>query len=144
MNGQTKLLAAVVAVMLATPVPVARAAPGQVTNTVNVRSGPGFHHHVVAQLPAGQIVDVSGCQNGWCLVALGGGFGWIKTRIVLTPPAVIGAPGATAYAGAVPLTAYRRAAVALGALGPAPPLYGRTRYTPWGLAYRRGIDMTPY
>jgi uncharacterized protein YraI len=47
---------------------LAAAAPARVTSDLNVRSGEGTGYPVVAVMPAGSVVDVSGCGDGWCFV----------------------------------------------------------------------------
>ena len=50
------------------------AAPARVETDLNVRSGEGTGYPVVATMPAGATVDVSGCGDGWCYVRDYGGF----------------------------------------------------------------------
>jgi len=58
---------------------VASASPFAAAATnVNVRSGPGAGHGVVAVLPRGEVIEVDGCRGEWCLVVYGGGWtGWV-------------------------------------------------------------------
>lgn len=53
---------------------LAAAAPAVVATDLNVRSGEGTGFPVVAVMPAGTVVDVRGCGNGWCYVSEYGGF----------------------------------------------------------------------
>jgi uncharacterized protein YraI len=53
---------------------VAAAAPARVATDLNVRSGEGTGYPVVAVMPAGSVVDVTGCADGWCFVGDYGGF----------------------------------------------------------------------
>lgn len=60
-----------------------------ITDTVNVRSGPGTNYAVIGSLPAGARVSVGGCTGNWCRV----GGGWVSasfiagggTSVVVTP-----------------------------------------------------------
>jgi uncharacterized protein YraI len=47
---------------------LAAAAPARVVTDLNVRSGEGTGYPVVAVMPAGAVVDVTGCGDGWCFV----------------------------------------------------------------------------
>ena len=53
---------------------LAAAAPARVATDLNVRSGEGTGYPVVAVMPAGEVVEVSGCGDGWCFVRDYGGF----------------------------------------------------------------------
>ncbi|MEO5807294.1 SH3 domain-containing protein [Devosia sp.] len=64
---------------------MAMAAPGQITSNVNVRNGPGTQYGVVGVLPAGQMVDVSQCDSGWCYVSSNGGAGWVSATFLAKP-----------------------------------------------------------
>lgn len=53
----------------------------QSTTSLNVRSGPSRHHHVVDVLYPGEHVDVETCrQNGWCFINHRGHDGWVSAR----------------------------------------------------------------
>jgi uncharacterized protein YraI len=79
---------------------VAGAATAQVETDLNVRAGQGTGHPVIAVMPAGQTVEVSGCGDGWCYVHDYGGYasaaylGTYGTAYVVpaAPPAVYVAP----------------------------------------------------
>jgi len=62
--------------MLALSSGFAAAAPAVVQNDVNLRAGPGVEFPVIAAMPAGARVDVTGCQGSWCQVAFNGATGW--------------------------------------------------------------------
>jgi len=47
-------------------------------SAVNVRSGPGASYGVVGHLYAGEEVDVTACQSGWCAVQSAGPSGWVS------------------------------------------------------------------
>jgi hypothetical protein len=54
----------------------AAAAPALATNNVNMRQGPGTNYPIVATIPGGSTVDVSGCQGQWCAVVWHGQTGY--------------------------------------------------------------------
>ena len=53
---------------------VAAAYPAVAVTDLNVRSGQGTGFPVIAVLPRGSTVDVTGCGDGWCYVRNYGGF----------------------------------------------------------------------
>jgi uncharacterized protein YraI len=53
---------------------MAAAAPARVATDLNVRAGQGTGYPVVSVMPAGAIVDVRGCGDGWCYVPEYGGY----------------------------------------------------------------------
>lgn len=99
---------------------MAFAAPAEVTNDLNMRTGPGTNYGVVTVVPDGDTVDILNCDGGWCRVRYAGRTGWVsasylddgvaaapRRRIIVeeepiyVPPAVYGAPllfGAPYYA----------------------------------------------
>ncbi len=56
--------------------PSAQAAPALATNAVNLRQGPGTNFPIVATIPGGSQVDVSGCRGQWCAVTWQGRTGY--------------------------------------------------------------------
>jgi len=60
--------------LAALPLPVF--ADATALTTLNVRSGPGAGHRVVDVLHRGEVVDVVGCQPGWCYVHTTRAGGW--------------------------------------------------------------------
>ena len=64
----------------------ASAEPAKVTSSVNVRSGPGTSYSIVAKAKAGEIVDVKGCQSGWCYIEKSGPDGWVSGRYLTRAP----------------------------------------------------------
>ena len=58
---------------------IARAAPGFVTQGMNLRAGPSIDYPLVAQLPQGTPTEIFGCLAGWswCDVATEGVRGWV-------------------------------------------------------------------
>lgn len=62
-------------------VSAAAATEAKATTALNVRSGPGVHHHVVDVLHRGERVHVDHCRsNGWCYVTHHGHNGWASSR----------------------------------------------------------------
>lgn len=112
---KTKYLASFVAALLLPLAPAAAfAAAATAAATVNVRSGPDASYGVVAQLQAGQAVDISKCQGRFCYISFGNASGWVAanylTRDAVSRPAIAPAPR---VAGASPLPpAYATAPVA--------------------------------
>jgi uncharacterized protein YraI len=88
---------------------LAMAAPARVATDLNVRSGEGTGYPVIAVMPAGAVVDVSGCGDGWCYVRDYRGFAsasyldvggtaYIAPRTTyVAPPAVVVSPGYRYY-----------------------------------------------
>ncbi len=54
------------------------AAPATATLALNVRSGPGIKYSVIDTLKAGQQVNSTGCENGWCYIVKPGPNGWVS------------------------------------------------------------------
>jgi uncharacterized protein YraI len=98
MTNPKKLICAVSLLMLSAG--VAGAATAQVETDLNVRAGQGTAHPVIAVMPAGQTVEVSGCGDGWCYVHDYGGYAsatYLDTYstayvVPAAPPAVYVAP----------------------------------------------------
>jgi uncharacterized protein YraI len=44
----------------------ALAKPAYVLTTVNLRSGAGTNNEIVTKIPAGSLIEVNTCTNGWC------------------------------------------------------------------------------
>jgi uncharacterized protein YraI len=60
----------------------AAAAPAYVPSAVNLRQGSGTGSEIVAKIPAGSLVDVGTCTEGWCEVEWQGKKGFaIETAI---------------------------------------------------------------
>jgi uncharacterized protein YraI len=91
MSIRNSLLGAAGFLLLSTG--IAAAAPAQVMTDLNVRAGQGTNYPVIGVLPAGSVVDVSGCGDGWCYVRGAGGF---ASAAYLNP-----AGGPYAYSGPV-------------------------------------------
>lgn len=103
MNSSKRIGCAAAALVLSTGIAIA--APARVETDLNVRSGEGTGFPVIAVMPAGATVDVSGCADGWCYVSDYNGFasadylniaGWAYTApapaYVAPPVAVLPAP----------------------------------------------------
>jgi len=72
---------------------LASAATSAATTTVNIRSGAGTSHAVVAELVKGQRVDTAGrSRNGWVAVELGSARAYVATRYLRTGGAMPAAP----------------------------------------------------
>jgi uncharacterized protein YraI len=67
-----KFMGAAAALVLAAG--AAAASPAVVSTDLNVRAGQGTQYPPIAVMPAGSVVDVTGCSNGWCYVRDYGGF----------------------------------------------------------------------
>lgn len=79
MKPITTLIAAVAAVVtLVFSTAAALAVPAQATGAVNVRTGPSTSYAIVDQLYAGEAVDVTQCQSGWCYIQHTGADGWVS------------------------------------------------------------------
>jgi uncharacterized protein YraI len=89
--------------ILALSAGAAAAATARVETDLNVRSGQGTGYPVIAVMPAGAIVDVSNCGDGWCYVRDYGGFAsasyldragvvYGSTTYVAPPAVVVGPP----------------------------------------------------
>ena len=57
---------------------------GVTRGSVNMRSGPGTNHGVIAVVPRGAGVDVHDCvtKRGWCRIEWRGRSGWIAQRLL--------------------------------------------------------------
>lgn len=91
------------------------------THALNLRSGPGLGHRVVAAMPAGARVNVGPCSGSWCRVSWRGTQGWASARY-------IGSGSAAPYAG--PRREARREARADRTDGKFPVNLTRV-YEPW-------------
>lgn len=60
----------------------AMAYPAQVSQDLNMRTGPGTNYQVLGVLPGGAIVDVEGCRGSWCRVEYRGRQGWTSARFL--------------------------------------------------------------
>jgi uncharacterized protein YraI len=58
------------------------AAPATIEHSARLRSGPSTSHRVVATLPRGTTVDLSGCRGGWCEVASRGRRGYVAEDLL--------------------------------------------------------------
>jgi uncharacterized protein YraI len=76
----------------------ALAYPAQVSQDLNLRSGPGTNYRILGSMPGGAIVDVEGCRGGWCRVDYRGREGWASARYLGEPRQVRRGPPAHAPA----------------------------------------------
>jgi len=60
------------------PISASYAAPATATIALNVRSGPGINYSVVDTLEAGQQVNSTKCEAGWCYIVKPGPDGWVS------------------------------------------------------------------
>ncbi|VAW22100.1 hypothetical protein MNBD_ALPHA11-1941 [hydrothermal vent metagenome] len=74
------------------------AVPATATSAVNVRSGPGVSFGKIDALHAGQAVNVTECQGGWCYVEKAGPDGWVSGNYLQAAEAAPAAPAAPAAA----------------------------------------------
>lgn len=72
-----RILAASCGLLLAAS---AWAVPVETTTGLNLRAGPGVGYRVIATMPAGEVVDLRGCDGVWCVVAYRGRLGWASGR----------------------------------------------------------------
>jgi hypothetical protein len=69
--------AALTASLVALSAAGAIAAPGVVNTTVNLRQGPATTAPILAKIPGGSPVDVTGCSGEWCQVGFAGKAGYV-------------------------------------------------------------------
>jgi uncharacterized protein YraI len=69
-------IATCAAALMALSAQCAQAEPALATNNVNMRQGPGTNYPVIATIPGGSTVEVSGCQGEWCSVSWHGQSGY--------------------------------------------------------------------
>ncbi len=74
----TKL--ALISTFAATMATQAFAIDASATTAVNVRAGPSTGYSVVDALYSGEVVQVAGCQNGWCSISHNGPDGWVSAN----------------------------------------------------------------
>jgi len=72
------------AIIAATGVTAAQAAPGYSTANVNMRTGPNTDFPSVGIIPEGDPIDVQGClrDESWCDVRWGDNRGWVYSEYV--------------------------------------------------------------
>jgi len=76
------------------------AVPATATSAVNVRSGPGVSFGKIDALHAGQAVNVTECQGGWCYVEKAGPDGWVSGNYLQAAEAAPAAPAPAAPSAA--------------------------------------------
>lgn len=57
------------------------AAPGNVTDDVNMRTGPSTGYPVITTITAGAPIEVFECE-GWCRVGFGGTYGYVSANYI--------------------------------------------------------------
>ncbi len=99
------------------------AVPATATSAVNVRSGPGVSFGKIDALHAGQAVNVTECQGGWCYVEKAGPDGWVSGNYLQAAEAAPAAPAAPAANDAAAAAAINVFGTILGAIinNSAPP-----------------------
>ena len=70
--------------LLATASP-AFASPGQISWTTWFRIGPGRNYAVRDEISNGTVLEVLGCENGWCQVVWGNRTGYVESDVVVQP-----------------------------------------------------------
>jgi uncharacterized protein YraI len=63
--------------LLGLSVAAAAAAPGRVFSNTNLRQGPGTTFGVVAVVPGGTVLEVTGCSGEWCTANWQGRVGYM-------------------------------------------------------------------
>jgi len=80
------------ALVLGLALPAAAQAPQSVvtTSNLNMRSGPGTQHPVVAWVPKGTWIQAFGCTNpvAWCQTTFNGTHGWVSANHINPRPTV--------------------------------------------------------
>jgi uncharacterized protein YraI len=102
MIGSKRMAWAAALLLLSTG--IAAAVPAQVARDLNVRAGEGTGYPVIATMPAGATVNVTGCGDGWCFVHDYGGYAsaaylefggsaYVAPPVYVAPPAAVVVPG---------------------------------------------------
>jgi uncharacterized protein YraI len=79
-------LAGLATVLLGLSAVAAAAGPARVASNTNLRQGPGTNHGVVAVVPGGSVVEVTGCSGEWCAANWQGRVGYmIATHLDMQP-----------------------------------------------------------
>ena len=82
MNAGSLRAAAALLAVFALPAGSLAATAYSVGGTVNMRTGPGTHYPVIAQIPSGSRIDVVACLQdySWCDTVVADLRGWVSTR----------------------------------------------------------------
>ena len=67
------------------PTVAALAAPGEAISAVNVRDEGSIDGDIVDVLTAGEEVEVTECEDGWCFVTHSGPDGWVSANYLTAP-----------------------------------------------------------
>jgi uncharacterized protein YraI len=77
-------LAGLATLLLGLSTAAASASPARVASNTNLRQGPGTTFGVVAVVPGGSVVEVTGCSGEWCTANWHGRVGYmIQTHLDL-------------------------------------------------------------
>ena len=113
----------------------ALAVPAVATSAVNVRSGPSTAYAIVDTLHAGQAVEVTNCQGGWCYVEKPGPDGWVSGNYLQATQAPDPDPGHNDAAAAAAINAFGNIAGAVIGNMVTPP-------TPPQICFYNGANYT--
>ncbi len=83
------LIAAITMLTAALP---AAASPGEITWTTWFRIGPGRNYAVRDEIPNDTVVEVVGCNGGWCQVVYGNRTGYVESDTVAQPVQAVTPP----------------------------------------------------
>jgi hypothetical protein len=123
------------------------AAPVQVLDYLNLRSGPGFYYSVIEIIPAGWFIDAGGCVGRWCQVNVNGIVGYADINFLsFGGPPVVGAvvpPPPVVAAAPPPVVAAEPPPPAVAAVPP-PYYYPYPGYYDPYYAYSNGYAGAPY
>lgn len=125
---------------------LALAAPAEVTNDLNMRTGPGTNYGVITVVPGGDVVDVIDCEGSWCRVRYGGRNGWVSASY-LGDTAVASAPRRRVIVEEEPVYVAPPVVVGSPYLYGEPYGYGPRRYYQgqyYGPRYDRRFDRQVY
>jgi Bacterial SH3 domain len=100
---------------------VAALAVGAVAKSaVNVRTGPGVGFNKIDTLFAGEAVNVTQCQSGWCYVEHPGPDGWVSANFLIAPGGGGSGGGSGSGAAAANALAAFMGALVGGVIAPPP------------------------
>lgn len=84
---------------------------------LNVRTGPGTNYAIVDALYAGEVVDVTGCQGGWCTISHSGPDGWVSANYLSQVNYGGSINSGSTYSGSTTSNDAATAAAVIGILG---------------------------
>jgi len=100
-------LAIVAGIVAGLAVPAAANA-AYTSGAVNIRSGAGTNHRVIAVAPPGAYVAVRKCVPRWCRVTYRGITGWMSSRLIAGTPRRVVRPRVYYYPRVYPRVYYPR------------------------------------